>query len=150
MAFNNPLHPPVAPAQRSTYTTLGNALDCGAEPSQPLSPCVRRLPQARWTPACKWKLATGRTNALHSAVTFDVHGYGYSKQGVPMRELSTRSANALAEVVRGADDQVLAHTGLRRIILRILVSLSEARACPAVLLLTVFISALFGLVVAGL
>ncbi|GLB44466.1 putative glycosyl hydrolase family 79 C-terminal beta domain [Lyophyllum shimeji] len=83
-----------------------------------ISPFRRRLPQPPYTPASKWRAATGRTNQLHSAITFDY--LGYSKQGVPMRELSTRSAAALGSMIAGAGDAVLAHTGLARITLRII------------------------------
>lgn len=118
MPYNNPLHPAVAPEQRSAYTTLGHATSCAQETSHFLSPTTRRLPQAPWTPSCKWKLATGRTNVVHSAIPFDFHGY--TRQGVPMHELSSRSSSALVAMIQGGDDQVLAHIGLTRIFLHIL------------------------------
>ncbi|KAF5385125.1 hypothetical protein D9615_000893 [Tricholomella constricta] len=118
MSYTNPLHPPVYPTQRSGYSALGDALKGHPETSQFLSPSRRRLPQAAWAPSAKWKLMTGRTNQIHGAITFDY--IGYAKQGVPMRELSTRSTHALASMITGANDQVLAHTGLTKITLRIL------------------------------
>ncbi|KAF8060682.1 hypothetical protein FPV67DRAFT_1423342 [Lyophyllum atratum] len=117
MSYDNPLHPALPAAQRSRYSSLGNAIS-GPGTSQFLSSCVRRVPQVPWTPSCKWKLATGRTTQVHNAITFDY--LGYSKQGVHMRELSSRSLHALGTMINGAYDQVLAHTGLPRISFRIL------------------------------
>ncbi|RDB19892.1 hypothetical protein Hypma_013120 [Hypsizygus marmoreus] len=117
MSYLNPLHPPVTTAHRSQFSSLGGAVH-GSSPSTFLSPFRRRLPQAPYTPSSKWRNATGRLNEIHSAITFDF--IGYSRQGVPMRELSTRSANALSQMIQGAEDHVLAHTGLARITLRIL------------------------------
>jgi hypothetical protein len=119
MSYINPLHAPVAPTNRSAYSSLGGAVHGAPTPSRFLSPFRRRLPQAPYTPSSKWKLATGRLNQLHNTVTFDY--LGYTKQGVPMRELSTRGAHALASMIQGANDAVLSHTGLTRITIRILV-----------------------------
>ncbi|KAG5639930.1 hypothetical protein DXG03_002328, partial [Asterophora parasitica] len=121
MSYVNPLHAPVSSAQYSPFSSLGGAVQPSA--SQPSgssfsSPFRRRLPQPPYTPSSKWRGATGRTNQVHSAIAFDY--IGYAKQGIPMRELSTRSANALAQMIGGAGDAVLAHTGVARITLRII------------------------------
>ncbi|GLB34426.1 hypothetical protein LshimejAT787_0113100 [Lyophyllum shimeji] len=120
MAYVNPLHPPVPASQHSQFSTLGGAVKPTAAQTASafISPFRRRVPQPPYTPASKWRAATGRTNQVHSAITFDY--VGYSKQGVPMRELSTRSAAALGSMIVGAGDPVLAHTGLSRITLRII------------------------------
>ncbi|KAF9463659.1 hypothetical protein BDZ94DRAFT_1163524 [Collybia nuda] len=118
MSYINPLHAPVSAANRSQFSSLGGAVNSTPTPGQFLSPFRRRLPQAPYTPSSKWRNATGRLNQLHSAISFDY--LGYSKQGVPMRELSTRGTHALASMIHGANDPVLAHTGLVRITLRIL------------------------------
>ncbi|KAG5636500.1 hypothetical protein H0H81_007810 [Sphagnurus paluster] len=92
-------------------------------PSAPLSarailPSVEHSDPEAWAPSAKWKLATGRSTQLHGAIAFDY--VGYSKQGVPMRELCTRSTTALASMITRANEQVLAHTSISRIALRIL------------------------------
>lgn len=113
MSYVNPLHPPVSSSNRSDYSSLGGAVKTSSSRR-------RRLPQVPWTSASKWQNATGRSGQLHNAITFDV--IGYPQQGFPMRELSTRSARALGEMMQGANDQVLSHTGLAKITLRIMVS----------------------------
>ncbi|KAG5635520.1 hypothetical protein DXG03_005368, partial [Asterophora parasitica] len=120
MSYINPLHPPVSSSQKSQFSSLGGAVQPSAAQSASsfMSPCRRRLPQPPYTPASKWRAATGRTNKVHSAIPFDY--LGYSKQGVPMRELSTRSTVALGQMIQGAGDAVLAHTGVARITLRII------------------------------
>lgn len=120
MSYINPLHTPVSASNRSQFSSLGGAVSGAPAPAQFLSPFRRRLPQAQYTPSSKWKNATGRLNQLHNAISFDY--LGYTKQGVPMRELSTRGAHALSSMIHGANDKVLAHTGLVRITFRIIVS----------------------------
>ncbi|KAF8073326.1 hypothetical protein FPV67DRAFT_1446310 [Lyophyllum atratum] len=120
MSYINPLHPPVPSSRQSQFSSLGGAVQPTASQtaSSFVSPFRRRLPQPPYTPASKWRNATGRLNQVHGAIAFDF--LGYAKQGVPMRELSTRSAHALASMIHGAGDVVLAHTGLARITLRII------------------------------
>ncbi|RDB28050.1 hypothetical protein Hypma_002198 [Hypsizygus marmoreus] len=118
MAYVNPLHAPVSSSHRSGYSSIGGAVHNAPEPSKFLSPFRRHLPQATYTPISKWRTSTGRTNTLHNTVTFDF--LGYNKQGVPMRELSTRGSHALAAMIHGANDLVLAHTRLTRITLVII------------------------------
>ncbi|KAG6917559.1 hypothetical protein DXG01_002028 [Tephrocybe rancida] len=120
MSYLNPLHPPVRSSNQSQYSALDGALYSSS--SQPtssfLSPTRRRLPQQPYTPASKWRAATGRLDQVHNAIMFDYAGY--AKQGVPMRELSARSGTVLASMIQGGKDTVLAHTGLARITFRIL------------------------------
>ncbi|KAG6916458.1 hypothetical protein DXG01_006725 [Tephrocybe rancida] len=108
MSYHNPLHPPVRTAYQSQFSALSGAV-------QPafLSPMRRRVPQQLYTP--KSRSLSGRA---HSPISFDHPGY--SKQGIQMRELTARSVAALASIIQGAGDAVLAHTGLPRITLRIL------------------------------
>ena len=120
--YVNPLHPPIPSALQSPFNTLSGAVVCSSNGPPFLSPFRRRLPQITYTPSSKWRNVTGRTNLVHAPVHFDY--LGYSRQGVPMRELSTRGAHALASMIVGATDQVLVHTGLSRITLYIIVSLS--------------------------
>lgn len=120
--YVNPLHPPIPSSLQSPFNTLSGAVVSSANAPPFISPFRRRLPQITYTPSGKWRNATGRTNLVHSPVIFDY--LGYTRQGVPMRELSTRGAHALSSMIVGANDQVLVHTGLSRITLHIIVSLS--------------------------
>ncbi|KAG5650941.1 hypothetical protein H0H81_010478 [Sphagnurus paluster] len=117
MSYINPLHPPVASSQRSQFSSLGGAVPVSA-PQTHTGPFRRRLPQPPYTPASKWRNATGRLNPLHSAITFEYANL--PNQGVSMREMSVRSGAALASMVKGAGDAVLAHAGVARINLRII------------------------------
>ncbi|KAG6845549.1 hypothetical protein H0H87_007793 [Tephrocybe sp. NHM501043] len=117
MAYNNPLHPPIRSTNQSQYSSLDGALHSSSSPTF-LSPTRLRLPQQSYTPASKWRTATGRLSQVHKAIAFDYPGY--SRQGVSMRELSARSINTLASIIQGGGDSVFAHTGLARITLRIL------------------------------
>lgn len=119
MSYTNPLHPPVDASHYSKFSALGSAMSGPPAKSQFLSPFRRRLPQGIYTPGSKWKVAMGRSNQLNNSIPFDY--IGYSKQGVPMRELSSRGAHALAMMIQGANDPVFSHTGLQRITFRILV-----------------------------
>ncbi|KAG5640733.1 hypothetical protein DXG03_007371 [Asterophora parasitica] len=110
MSYVNPLHAPVSSAQYSPFSFLGDAVAVQPSATQSsgssfTSPFRRRLPQPPYMPNSKWRGATGHTNQVHSAIAFDYTRY--AKQGVPMRELSTRSATALAQMIGGAGDAVL-------------------------------------------
>lgn len=120
MSYVNPLHYPVNPTQFSSYSSLNGATP-QSQTSQFISPFRRRLPQQPYTPASKWRNATGRTNTVHAAISFDYKGY--KRQGVPMRELSARSTHGIGQMIENPEDTVLADTGLQRITFRILVSL---------------------------
>lgn len=119
MAYVNPLHPPISAPYRSQYSSLGNAIFSPNSQPQFQSPTRRRLPQQPYTPSSKWRTATGRLNQIHSLIPFDY--VNYTKQGVSMLELTTRSMHAIEIMLHGANDQVFAGTGLVRITLRILV-----------------------------
>jgi hypothetical protein len=80
------------------------------------SPSRRRVPFLAYTPTPGWKAVMGRAQRLHSAVSFDY--YGQTRQGVSMRELRLKGTST---PIHGANDAVLAHTGLQRIVFRILV-----------------------------
>ncbi|EDR16178.1 uncharacterized protein LACBIDRAFT_321426 [Laccaria bicolor S238N-H82] len=116
--YNNPLHPPIPSTFQSPFNALSGAVVCSANAPPFVSPFRRRLPQIPYTPSSKWRNVTGRTNLVHSPVHFDY--LGYTRQGVPMRELSTRGAHALSSMIVGATDQVFVHTGLSRITLYII------------------------------
>ncbi|KAJ6563298.1 hypothetical protein DFH09DRAFT_1364115 [Mycena vulgaris] len=75
----------------------------------------RSLPFVPYSPTQGWKALTGRTQPLHSTVSFDYSGQ--ARQGVSMRELRLKGP---ATPIQGANDLVLAHTGLQRIVFRIL------------------------------
>ncbi|KAF9463662.1 hypothetical protein BDZ94DRAFT_1308568 [Collybia nuda] len=118
MSYVNPLHAPVSAASRSQFSSLGGAVNGVPSASQFISPNRRRLPQAPYTPSTKSRGSGGRASQLNHPIAFDY--LGHSKQGIPMRELSTRGGHTLASMVHGAGDQVLVHTGLARINLHIL------------------------------
>ncbi|KAG5637803.1 hypothetical protein H0H81_003135 [Sphagnurus paluster] len=117
MSYINPLHPPVTSSQRSQYSSLCGAVPTSA-PSTHVGPFRRRLPQPPYTPASKWRNAMGRLDPVQSAITFEYTNM--PNQGVSMREMSVRSGAALASMVKGASDAVLAHSGVSRITLRII------------------------------
>lgn len=80
------------------------------------SPTRRRVPFEPYSPTQGWKVLIGRTQQIHSAVSFDYAGQ--TRQGVSMRDLRLKGTST---PIQGASDPVLAHTGLQRIVLRILV-----------------------------
>ncbi|TFK33278.1 hypothetical protein BDQ12DRAFT_658156 [Crucibulum laeve] len=118
MTYNNPLHPPIKNVQCSPFSALGSAVTNNSAHSGFISPQRRRLPQATYTPNSKWRSATGRLNQVYAPIIFDY--IGYTRQGVPMQELGSRSTYALAHMITGANDLVFAHTGLQRFTLRIM------------------------------
>ncbi|KAG6873080.1 hypothetical protein C0995_003124 [Termitomyces sp. Mi166 len=60
----------------------------------------------------------GQNVRRHAPIQFD--HIGYNGQGMQMRELSARSEAAIAAMIQGAEDPVLAHTGRERITFRII------------------------------
>ncbi|KAJ7703526.1 hypothetical protein B0H17DRAFT_922023 [Mycena rosella] len=80
-----------------------------------ISPTRRRVPLVPYSPTQGWKVVTGRTQPLHSTVSFDYPGQ--ARQGVSMREFRLKGNST---PIQGAGDLVLAHTGLQRIVFRIL------------------------------
>ncbi|KAF9444934.1 hypothetical protein P691DRAFT_676670 [Macrolepiota fuliginosa MF-IS2] len=105
--YHSPIHTPVFPSQMSGYSSLSGALS--PAPSQFANPRRRRVPQS----AVK---ASG--SPVTHPVSFDY--IGYAQQGVSIVDFSARSANALAQMVAGGNDLVLANTGVRQINLRIM------------------------------
>ncbi|KAJ7108183.1 hypothetical protein C8R44DRAFT_636755 [Mycena epipterygia] len=79
------------------------------------SPTRRRVPFEPYSPTQGWKIITGRTQQIHSAVSFDYEGQ--ARQGVSMRQLRLHGAST---PMQGANDLVLAHTRLQRVVFRIL------------------------------
>ncbi|KAJ7222758.1 hypothetical protein B0H12DRAFT_1304641 [Mycena haematopus] len=77
------------------------------------SPTRRRLPLQVYNPP-KWQAATEQTGT-HRSITFDYPGH--TRQGVSMRDLRLKNT---ATPIRGSNDPVLAHTGLQRVIFRII------------------------------
>ncbi|TFK24495.1 hypothetical protein FA15DRAFT_592283 [Coprinopsis marcescibilis] len=113
---HNSIHVPVLSSQYSTYSSLSGAV---SQPSQGFqSPFRRWLPQTAYVPASKWRAATATSNLHLAPVSFDL--IGYAKQGVLMRDLSTRSVPAIGQLLAGATDAVMASTGLKQITLRIM------------------------------
>lgn len=117
MSYSNPLHHRPDDKQYSSYSSLNGATVNSHASSQFNSAFRRRLPQLPYTPSSKWHRATGRTNTVHPAISFDFKGY--KRQGVPMRELS---AHNIGQKIEDPEYTVLAHTGLQRITFRIQVS----------------------------
>ncbi|KAJ7656756.1 hypothetical protein DFH06DRAFT_1269407 [Mycena polygramma] len=109
--YTNTIHPgAVRPGQ-------AYALSYGSAPQRPAftSPRRRRVPLQPYTPTQGWKVAMARTHEIHHPVSFDYPGQ--ARQGVSMRELRLKGMSA---PLHGANDPVLAHTGLQRVILRII------------------------------
>ncbi|ESK88125.1 hypothetical protein Moror_5610 [Moniliophthora roreri MCA 2997] len=108
MSFTNPLHSSVGNGRKSDFSALGPALNNPTKtgPSQ-----CRRVPQ---TP---YASQSDHVQPVHNAITFDY--IGYPNQGMPLRELRARGPHALAQMMQGANDQVLGHTQLRKINLHI-------------------------------
>ncbi|KAF5361897.1 hypothetical protein D9756_002036 [Leucocoprinus leucothites] len=105
--YHNPIHSPIFPSQVSGYSSLSGALT--PSPSQFTSTRRHRVPQA----AAK---ASGQP--MTQPISFDY--IGYSKQGVSIVDFSARSANALAQMIAGGNDPVLAHTNVQQINIRIM------------------------------
>ncbi|KAF7336441.1 hypothetical protein MSAN_02298100 [Mycena sanguinolenta] len=77
------------------------------------SPIRRRLPFEQYRPP-QWHNAS-RQGQVHRPVCFDYPGQ--TRQGVSMRDLPLRGAST---PIQGANDLVLAHTGLQRVVFRII------------------------------
>ncbi|KAJ7093373.1 hypothetical protein B0H15DRAFT_776757 [Mycena belliarum] len=90
--------------------TLAHPSD--ANPSGFVSPTRRRLPFVPYSPSQAWKLQLGRSQPLHSKISFDYSGQ--SRQGVSMRDLRVNIAR-----FQGASDPVLQYPGLQKIVFRI-------------------------------
>ncbi|EGO02317.1 hypothetical protein SERLA73DRAFT_104719 [Serpula lacrymans var. lacrymans S7.3] len=124
--YINPLHPPIPSAAHSSYTALANACPQTLPlqpPFGPILPTVRRLPQTPWTPHSKWNATMSRSKPSQP-IMFDLFGARSMGLGVPMREMSTRSANAIEQMIVGARDNVAAlmagSGGTRKIRFRIM------------------------------
>ncbi|KAJ7123952.1 hypothetical protein C8R43DRAFT_1135745 [Mycena crocata] len=87
----------------------------------------RRLPQAAYTPP-SYRVLHGKPQKLHAPVSFDYPGR--VQEGVSMRELRTQGTMTQ---IQGANDPVLAHIKLDRLVFRILwPSYPEYEWCRAV------------------
>ncbi|KAJ7622573.1 hypothetical protein DFH06DRAFT_1105121 [Mycena polygramma] len=109
--YTNTIHPGAVPPGQAY------ALSYGSAPQRPAfnSPTRRRVPLQPYTPTQGWKVAMARTHEIHHPVSFDYPGQ--ARQGVSMRELRLKG---MSVPLHGANDPVLAHTGLQRVILRII------------------------------
>ncbi len=105
--YHNPIHVPVFPSQLSSYSTLSEAL---AQTSRFTSQRRKRVPQA----ICKT-----RTGPTYAPISFDY--IGQVGQGVSLADFSARSQNALAQMVTGANDLVLANTNIKSMKLHVMV-----------------------------
>ncbi|KAJ3800919.1 hypothetical protein GGU11DRAFT_845331 [Lentinula aff. detonsa] len=114
--YYNPIHPTVNSQNKSAYSSLGGAVH-GAPQSSFIIPNRRRVPQSIYQPTGKWRNQIGRLAPIHAPISIDHKGY--SRQGMKMIELYARGAFALSQMMEGADDRVLAYTGLQRITLHI-------------------------------
>ncbi|KAJ7353033.1 hypothetical protein DFH08DRAFT_648634, partial [Mycena albidolilacea] len=80
------------------------------------SPMRRRLPFEPFTPA-RWNAATGGSE-VHRLVSFDYPGHtAFRSPCVSMRDLRLKGT---ATPIQGANDLVLAHTGLQRVVFHII------------------------------
>ncbi|KAJ7230080.1 hypothetical protein GGX14DRAFT_384038 [Mycena pura] len=83
---------------------------------QGFAPTTRRhVPWQEWKPKQEWQQNAGRARPAHAPVLFDYPGQ--ARQGVSMRELRLKGP---AAPIQGANEPVLAATGLQRIVFRIL------------------------------
>ncbi|KAF9261803.1 hypothetical protein L218DRAFT_473398 [Marasmius fiardii PR-910] len=101
-SYPNPLHVPVPCIARSSYSSLGLAIQTSGSSTR------RRVPQ---TPMGK--------SIPHpsNGISFDF--VSYPQQGIPLKELYARGTHALQQMMQGANDPVLVHTRLARINLHI-------------------------------
>lgn len=107
--YHSSIHRPVFPSQVSSYSSLSGALT--PPPSQFISSRRQRVPQSAS------KISTG---PICGPIDFDY--IGQAGQGVSMADFSVRSQNAISQMVAGANEQILAGTGVVMIKLRIMVS----------------------------
>uniref|UniRef100_A0A0W0F037 Uncharacterized protein n=1 Tax=Moniliophthora roreri TaxID=221103 RepID=A0A0W0F037_MONRR len=113
MSYHNPLHTNVPANQRSTFTTLGEAVNGTPSSNGHSQNWTILVPQGNYTPEEERRCQIGHVD--RSRITFDhIKNLG---EGVPLRELSFRGS--ATEQMKGANDQVLAHTQLSRITLHI-------------------------------
>ncbi|KAF7770239.1 hypothetical protein Agabi119p4_6213 [Agaricus bisporus var. burnettii] len=103
--YHNSIHAPVFPSQLSTYSALSGALAA----SQFTSPRRKRVPQT---------LCKTNTGPMCSPVTFDY--LGHTGQGVSLADFSTRSQNALAQMITGANDQTLVKLSVKSMKLHVM------------------------------
>ncbi|XP_006461571.1 hypothetical protein AGABI2DRAFT_118446 [Agaricus bisporus var. bisporus H97] len=105
--YHSSIHRPVFPSQVSSYSSLSGALT--PPPSQFISSRRQRVPQSAS------KISTG---PICGPIDFDY--IGQAGQGVSMADFSVRSQNAISQMVAGANEQILAGTGVVMIKLRIM------------------------------
>ncbi|KAF9442248.1 hypothetical protein P691DRAFT_739131 [Macrolepiota fuliginosa MF-IS2] len=105
--YHNPIHAPVFPSQVSSYSTLSGAL--ASPPCRFNSQRRRRVPQA----VCKT-----HSGPMCAPITFDY--IGQVGQGVSLADFSARSQNLLGQMVTGANDLVLAGSGVKAIRLHVM------------------------------
>lgn len=113
MPYTNPLHPPVVSTQSTSFNSIGMAVTTPPHPSQFISSTRQLLPQESKTSAA------ARSQRSAPAIPFDY--IGFHKQGVPMRELSSRGIFALGSMIVSANEQIFVRSNLKSIVLRIVV-----------------------------
>ncbi|KAF5362299.1 hypothetical protein D9756_002046 [Leucocoprinus leucothites] len=105
--YHNAIHSPVFPSQISSYSSLSGALT--PPRAQFSSSRRRRVPQ---------NVCQTASGPICPPIGFDY--IGQAGQGVSLADFSARSQNAISQLVAGANDQVLAGTGINKIKLRIM------------------------------
>jgi len=109
--YHNLVHTYVHPSQLSTYSSLAGALTPATAARQFSSSTRKRVPQT----ACK-----GISDPVFIPIGFDY--FSQARQGVALRDFAIRSQSALTQLVSGANEHVLAELEIRKIDLRIMVT----------------------------
>jgi hypothetical protein len=117
--YGTSIHTLVQPSQISAYSSLAGALTPAAPISQFASLSRERVPQT----ACKNVSAP-----VFSPISFDY--FSQARQGVALRDFSVKSQSALNGLLAGANEPVLATTGIHKIDLRIMVRIIYPRPFP--------------------
>jgi len=109
--YDSSVHTFVHPSQLSAYSSLAGALTPMAATHQFLSSTRKRVPQT----ACK-----GISNPVFIPIDFDY--FSQARQGVALRDFSIRSQSPLTQLISGTNERVLAGLEIRKIDLRIMVT----------------------------
>lgn len=117
--YSTSFHTLVHPSQISTYSSLAGALTPAPPPSQFTSPTRRRVPQT----ACK-----NVTEPAFEPIAFDY--FQQARQGIALRDFTVKSQTGISQLLSGANEPVLAHAGIHKMDLRIMVSLTILQHPP--------------------
>ncbi|KAF5362298.1 hypothetical protein D9756_002041 [Leucocoprinus leucothites] len=107
--YSTSVHTLVHPSQLSNYSSLAGALTPVPPPSQFTSSSRERVPQT----ACK-----AVNEPVFMPVAFDY--FSQSRQGVALRDFSVKSQGGINHLLSGANEVILANTGIQKIDLRIM------------------------------